>query len=269
VSGARSAERPARVISASRRVELVACYPEALDRLLRHKCPPAETHTVVLWLKDPRNMLRLGPLMDTLAMYRQLYLHYTITGMGGYFLEPRVLPQAEALAILPKLAAFLGTGRRLRVRFDPIVHLLLPNGDRYSNLGHFDEIVRAAAAAGVPAVITSWMAPYRKVLDRLERRGLRAEPVSRQRWLEEEAYMRGVCDSYGIALEGCCVAGWQRGRCIDGALLSELHPDGWLAPTASARGQRELCGCTESYDVGWYVSCPHGCLYCYGRPAEP
>jgi hypothetical protein len=257
-----------RVISASRRVELVACYPEVLARALRRKCPPDTTHTVVLWSKDPRNLLRPGPLRDALAMYRQLYLHLTVTGMGGSFLEPRVLPQAEALALLPELVRFLGTARRIRVRFDPIVHIIFPNGDRFTNLSSFEEIARAAAAAGVPAVTTSWMASYRKVRDRLVRRGLKAEPVSDDRWLEEAVYLRGVSARHGLLLEGCCVAGWPQGRCIDGALLGRLHPDGETAPTARAKGQREFCGCTESYDVGWYVSCLHGCLYCYASPAE-
>ena len=119
-------ERPRRVISASRRVELVACYPGVLAGALRQKCPPDRTHSVVLWSKDPRNLLRPGPLRDTLATYRQLYLHFTVTGMGGSFLEPRVLPHAEALALLPELVRFLGTARRIRIRFAPIVHTILP-----------------------------------------------------------------------------------------------------------------------------------------------
>ena len=75
-----------------------------------------------------------------------------------------------------------------------------------------------------------------------------------------------IAAAHAITLHGCCVPGMPRSRCIDGGLLAHLHPAGEPCATARAKGQRELCGCTESYDVGWYEPCRHGCVYCYANP---
>lgn len=44
--------------------------------------------------------------------------------------------------------------------------------------------------------------------------------------------------------------------------------DGWYAVrkrTLKDPGQRAVCGCMASEDVGEYGTCPHGCVYCYAN----
>ncbi|MBM4080016.1 MAG: DUF1848 domain-containing protein [Planctomycetes bacterium] len=255
-----------RVISASRRIDMVAGFPDDLARLLREKCPPAETHSVVLWTKNPANLFGHAALRETLAGYEQLFVHYTVTGMGGTFLEPRVPDTQTALGFLPALVRLTGSPERIRMRFDPIVHLRPPSGEHYTNFGAFDAVAQAAADAGVLNVTTSWVALYKKVLSRLAKHGIMPISLSPAEWQAEAERLQEKARRYGIALHGCCVPGWPRSRCIDGDLLTRLHPRGLACSTAKAKGQREICGCTESLDLGWYNPCPHGCLYCYGNP---
>ncbi|HUU53694.1 MAG TPA: hypothetical protein VMY87_02150, partial [Armatimonadota bacterium] len=73
------------VISASRRTELLAHYPDDLAARLR-KIGPRNVHTVVVWTKDPRNLLEHEALRAVLSEVGQVFLHWTITGLGGTFL---------------------------------------------------------------------------------------------------------------------------------------------------------------------------------------
>ena len=49
--------------------------------------------------------------------------------------------------------------------------------------------------------------------------------------------------------------------CIDKALTERII--GAPIKVKKAAGQRPLCGCIESTDIGAYDTCPMGCRYCY------
>lgn len=256
-----------RVISASRRIDMVAGYPEELARTLEEKAPPSETHSLVLWTKNPINLFEHPSLRKAIDNYEQLLIHYTITGMGGTFLEPRVLPMEEALGLLPRVFARVDSlPERLRLRFDPIVHIRSKGGQVYTNLSHFEVIARAGAELGIRDISVSWMESYTKVRLRLGKKELEPVSLSQAQWEDEREWLFGEAKALGLRVHGCCVKGLPISRCIDGELLSRLHPRGEKASTLKAKGQRPTCGCTESLDIGWYKPCPHGCLYCYGNP---
>jgi len=256
-----------KVISASRRIEMPGFFPDQLAALLEKRCSPETVHTVVLWSKHPENILRHSALRKCLQRYRQVVLHLTVTGMGASFLERNIPPADEVLEKLPALVGFLAGPERLRLRFDPIVHLRLPDGRVFSNLGHFERIASAARSAGVKVMTTSWMEAYPKVITRLRAFGISPLSLSGLEWKEESDRLAARADNFGIRLIGCCVADWPSGACIDGSALNRLHPDREKASVQRAGGQRPLCGCTESWDIGWYYRCPGGCLYCYANPA--
>ena len=259
-----------KIISASRRTELVAHYPDYLARRLR-EVGPESVHTVVLWTKDPTNLLRHAGLREALSGVGQVFLHWTITGLGGTLLEPNVPPAERQLLLLDDVVSYLGDARRLRWRFDPLVSARLGE-QRASNvdLTLFDSIAGPMARAGVPVVHTSFVTMYRKVVTRLAREGIEFEEqdeAARRKFLGR---MGEIAAAKGMALLTCCEPGFARQRCIDGELLQELHPGRLPCRTDRARGQRELCGCTHSLDLGRYLPCPNRCLYCYAHPqGEP
>lgn len=254
------------VISASRRIDMVGGFPEQLAALLVEKCPPQETHTVVLWTKNPTNLLEHRDLRRTCSRYN-LYLQFTITGMGGSFLEPNAPPAREMLNLLGPVTDFVGGPERVRIRFDPILHLRSSDDDTYCNLPQFEEIATRAAFLDIHNFSISWMSAYKKVVSRLHKNGIETMPLSSEQMNEEHRHLLDISSRYNIVLQCCSMAGFPASRCIDGELLARLHPEQLPCSTRKAKGQRDACGCTESLDIGWYYQCPHGCLYCYANPA--
>ena len=255
-----------RVISASRRIDMAACFPDELARLLGEKCPPEKTHTLVIWTKNPSNLLHHDALSETCARY-PLYIHFTITGLGGTAPEPGVPPWPEMAAQLGQLVDYAGDPRRVRIRFDPIVHLRMPGGDTLCNLESFEQIAAEAHRHGITDFSISWMDAYKKVASRLRKHDMADAPPSPPEFKRELEWLKSKATEYSIDLHGCCVPGMPESRCIDGEQLSRLHPEGEACSTTRAKGQRAACGCTESFDIGWYNGCPHGCLYCYANPS--
>jgi len=255
------------VISASRRVDLAAYFPDKFINFLREKLPPEKVHTIVIWTKNPVRMLGNTDLITVLKDYDQLFFHISVTGMGGTILEPGIPPAAEILKIFPSVVKLAKSPERVRVRFDPIVHLILPGGKNYSNIDQFNMVVEWSLKAGIRHMVLSWMQVYPKVKKRLFDHHIKVIDISQDDIRKEADMLLEKAEKKEMTLHFCSTLPLKRSRCIDGFLLSRLHPDKERADTEKAGGQRFLCGCTKSWDIGWYYKCPGGCLYCYANPA--
>ena len=277
------------VISASRRTDLPAFFPDRLAAALRAKSvrvlgprghlrevdlDPRSVHTVVLWSKNFRNLVRnAAGLRDLLAAYDQLYLHFTVTGLGGTPVEAGAPDLGEALAQLPLLVAITGLARRVSLRFDPIL-FWMEGTAVHSNLPSFGKIAVAAAGLGIRDIRVSFAQWYRKARKRSSVRGFNfIDPPEAEKKAHAEA-LAEEAGKLGLDLYACCqpfleeVAGIRPSACIDGRLLQVLHPGHEPVSSKKDGSQRAGCLCTESLDIGSYTqTCPHGCVYCYANPA--
>jgi len=273
------------VISASRRTDIPMHYAAWLadvirqgfvdvpqpynGRVRRVSLLPEEVHTIVLWSKDFRPLLQnVGGVRQALERYDQVFCHLTITGLGGSPLEPNIAPWREVASQLPELIVFAGDPRRVSVRYDPIVHWY-EGQEIKSNLPFAEPILQAVSQAGITAVRMSFATLYGKVR---KRKGWHwYDPPLEQR-LQITRELVALAQSLGLTLYCCSQnelqsAGAVPSRCIDGELLSALHPLKLPAATGKDRGQRAECGCTPSVDIGSYLMrCPNGCRYCYANP---
>ncbi len=237
-------------------------FADKMIRVLAEKYPPEQVHTVVCITKFP-GCIYNEPYAEVLKRYDHIFAHVTVTGLGGTPLEPNVPGWRESIEELPGLVEFLGTPERIRLRVDPLV-AINKNGKVISNIPVVKQIIEQAAEIGIRSFTTSFMEEYPRVKSRLARQGCEIITLSDEQRVRVIVRLDQAAQKRGGTLYTCAAPGFAGSKCIDGALLQQLHPRQEPCSLEKASGQRELCGCTKSIDIGWYnMRCRSGCLYCY------
>ena len=276
-----------KVISASRRTDLIAFFPDWLALVIKNEktivhapsgkiftadLRPENVHTFVLWSKNYINLIKNNfGLKELLGKYDQLYFHLTVTGLGGTPVEEEVPKPSTILSHLEDLIEISKHPKRISVRFDPIV-FWEEEGFERSNLDYFEELAPRVSALGIENIRFSFAQWYRKALRRAAKHSFRYLDPSDEEKIEKAHNLRNVADLWDLNLFSCSqdfltvVPGIQASSCIDGSLLQSLHPSGEPVSQIKDKSQRKDCGCTESVDIGSYTQrCPHSCLYCYAN----
>lgn len=259
-----------KVISASRRVDLVAFYPEYMVERLK-EIGPDNIHTLVIWTKNPKNMLAHSGLRETLKKLDQIYVLLTVTGLGGTALEPGAPTTDSVFRQLAKTIDFIGSPERLAIRYDPLIDVIHGEKTRISNIdtGLFEDVLNRAHLLGIKRIIVSYVTVYQKVERRLKQNGFKMveHPVD-----EMSDFIRNQMiprtEKLGMELSTCVLPDLTNKGCIDGETLTRLHPSQEPCSLAKDRSQRDACHCTKSTDIGQWFACYHNCLYCYGNPAQ-
>ena len=257
-----------KIVSASRRVDLVAFYPDYMVGRLE-EIGTENIHTLVVWTKNPQNMLVHPGLRKTLEKLNHMYVLLTVTGLGGTPLEPQAPTRDWVFEQLPQIIDLLKSPRRLAIRYDPLIDVIHQDETRMSNIDAdlFEEVLNRAHVLGIERVIVSSVTVYQKVKKRLEENGFKIveHPIEEViDFIKNEMMPRA--EERGMELSTCVLPNLTAKGCIDGATLSELHPHKETCSLAKDRSQRENCHCTKSIDIGQWFACYHDCLYCYGNP---
>lgn len=262
------------IVSASRRTDVPAFYlnwflnrlragwllvrnPYNPHQVSRVTLSPRTVECIVFWTKNPEPMLRR---LADLEPY-PYYVQYTVNPYGPE-MESGLPELSRRLDTFLALADALGK-ERVVWRYSPVIL-----GDRYSASFHLEAFERIAdTLTGHTAQCKlSFIELYAKIRARMAALGMEeaADP-------EVYALARGfaaLAEARGMELSACGKpdlrpAGIAVSRCVDGGLIRKIT--GKAMTFKKDPGQRGVCNCDESVDIGSYHTCPNGCVYCYAN----
>lgn len=295
------------ILSASRSTDIPAFYPEWLMNRLRAgfltwknpfnqqllRIDLSKVAGAVFWSKNPRPIMSYLDEISTRNI--DFYFQFTVNDYENVGFEPRVPPLAQRLETFKELSQRLGRNRVVW-RFDPICISAEVNAESI-----LQRLERLAAVLGslTERLVISFVDvnAYKKVQDNIKRIDgltLREPTVEEQNYLAEG--IARIAKQHGLQPSACgesrsfAAFGISPASCIDGALFAEIcSPRNFilqqhlginklqasLLPSApyelkvrKDKGQRDVCGCIESKDVGMYNTCGHMCVYCYANHSQ-
>ena len=256
------------IISASRRTDISAWYPEWFMNRLRAGevlvpnpynrkkvnrivLTPDTVDCIVFWSKNPEPMRPFLREIDETG-YRY-YFQMTITDYDQE-LEPEAPGTADAMATFLLMSEELGK-ERMDWRFDPIILT-----EKYSKAYHLEkfemmcEWLHKATTRCIVSFVDAYRgSPYREL---------------EQEEIEDLAEGLGkIAGRYQLPLYSCAEKldlkryGILHGACIDKEKIHEII--GYKLDVKKDSGQRKECRCADSIDIGVYDTCIGGCRYCY------
>ncbi|MGP1471393.1 MAG: DUF1848 domain-containing protein [Schwartzia sp. (in: firmicutes)] len=263
------------IVSASRRTDIPAFYFDWFCQRLREgyvdvanpfnrrqvsriSLLPDAVDCIVFWTKDPARML--GDL-SALTSY-PYYVQVSLTPYGKD-IEENLRPKRDIVKTVQALSLRLGRARVVW-RYDPILL-----NDRYTidrHLTWFEQTLTALSPS-VERCVISFIDLYAKVQRKATERNLHA--LSEGEIHALSAGLSNIAKGSGVTLQTCAeemeleAYGIAHGACIDGALIARLT--GKAVRVGKAKSQRPLCRCVDSFDIGQYDTCIHGCCYCYAN----
>ncbi len=261
------------IVSASRRTDIPAFFmPWLRNRLCagfamtrnpmnpgqvrRVDLTPPAVDAIIFWSKNPAPLLAgLGELE---AFGIPFGIAFTLNAYGSD-LEPGVPPLRERIATFRALAQRIGP-RKMVWRYDPIA--FSPDYDAGFHRDSFRRIADELAGCTTHCV-TSFLDFYARTRRNLAGTSIREPAPEECSALATE--LAAIASGRGLRLEACAESGLELppAACIGRKWVEAIC--GHEVDAKKDPGQRKLCNCLKSIDIGTPGCCPHGCRYCYAN----
>ena len=265
------------IISASRRSDIPAFFgewfvnrlkegfvlvrnPLNANSVSRILLSPKFIECIVFWTKNATDFMRYLPMIDSLGY--KYYFQYTLTSYSKD-VEPKVPEKRKVIDNFIELSKRLGK-EKVVWRYDPI--LLTPKYDMEYHVKWFEYLCKELSPYTEKCII-SFLDDYAFLKDGLNALNVQ-NMAETQMFMLAEAFSQ-IAQKYNLKLASCSEKmdlGKLRishNSCIDGDLIERIT--GLEINKRKDAGQRPLCGCIESREIGTFNTCRHGCAYCYAR----
>jgi DNA repair photolyase len=264
------------------------------------------TKAIIFWSKNPKHLIPFLKELDTMGI--QYYFQFTLNDYEKEGFEPNVPPLSERVETFKQLSEQIGKEKVIWRFDPLIITPNITSRDLLTKIwnvgnqlkGLTDKLVFSfvdvKAYRKVQNNLVKETSLYSKAnVEAAELNKGQIEEIAeglvkiRERWKSE---------GWNISLATCAEQidlekyGIEHNRCIDGELMKKIfNADSDLMyylsygklPDKNSlfenvifpkkidlkdKGQRKMCGCMISKDIGMYNTCRHHCVYCYATTSK-
>ena len=256
------------IISASRRTDIPAYFGKKFyNNLIKLKkfvivnpfnnkktelnFKKSEIDGIVFWTKNPLPFINIVKKIKSEGY--KFYFHYTLNNYP-YSIEPLKFNVRERIFHLKNLYEIIYP-YKIFYRYDPII--LTENFNINFHVKTFEFILEKINPY-IDRIIVSFITVYRKI-----KMHFNNVITEKEKEIELLLKLKKISDKYEKNLYVCCYNqnlkeyGILPSKCIDASIFN--------VKGIKHKGQRNLCNCDKSVDVGFYHTCKTGCLYCYAK----
>lgn len=248
-----------------------------------------KTRLIVFWTKNPKPMMKYLDFLDNNNI--NYYFQYTLNDYDDEKLEKFVPNVQNRINTFIELSNKIGK-EKVIWRYDP---LILTDKITTSDLLRKIEFIGNQLVGYTDKLVFSFadIKHYKKVQNNLINNGINYVEFDEQTMNEIASGLKELNKNWGFEISTCAEKipleqyGITHNKCIDDDLIIKLFKydtelmdflgvkliesnyskDVIVKKTKDNKdkGQRELCGCINSKDIGEYNTCPHSCEYCYAN----
>lgn len=255
------------IISASRRTDIPAYFGNNFYKSLKNgyfkivnpfnnkikviKFNKSDIDGIVFWTKDPHPFFEI--LKNIKSEGYKFYFQYTLNNYPKnieplkYSIDQRIIHLKLLYEIISPYKIFL--------RYDPII--LTEEYNENFHIENFHYIIEKVNNY-VDRVIVSFITIYKKIKKKFP-------TIVEDKYQQKNLLikLRDILKNFNKKLYICCYdedlisLHIFPSKCIDASEFG-IKPNRHY-------GQRKLCKCDKSIDIGYYRTCKTGCLYCYAN----
>jgi DNA repair photolyase len=281
------------IISASRATDIPAFYSDWLiDRFEQGYCTkinPFNRKTelislknvrfIVFWTKNPENIIEKLSFFDN--KHIKYYFQFTLNDYDNEKYEQNLVALSERIKIFKALSEKIGK-EKVIWRFDPLIL-----SDEINIVTLIQKIITLGNEINhyTNKLVFSFVdLKYKKVLNNLFRNNLNFRSFTTE---EKFEFAKKISEhnlkNWGLNISTCAEEidfnkfSINKNKCIDYELILKLAGDDEILfkflqklinKNLKDIGQRKLCNCIFSKDLGSYNTCRHFCVYCYANTSK-